>query len=152
MTTLLLHHAAFLEHKTPPGHPERPDRLRALHAALDTEDFQTLDRQEAPMADPEIATLAHPQDYVSAIRKAVPEDGLTRIDPDTVASPGSWEAALRAVGAGVKGVDAVMGDGAANVFAAVRPPGHHAETATAMGLRLFRFFGVRAGRLRGDSG
>ena len=144
MTTLLLHHAAFLEHKTPPGHPERPDRLRALHEALDTEAFQSLDRQEAPMADPEIAALAHPQDYVSAIRAAIPEEGLTRIDPDTVASPGSWEAVMRALGAAVKGVDSVMTPEFANVFAAVRPPGHHAETAVAMGFCLFNSIAVAA--------
>ncbi len=137
MTTLLLHHAAFLDHKTPPGHPERPDRLRALHTALDNETFQTLDRQDAPLGDAGMAELVHPDHYVAMIRNAVPEEGLTRIDADTVVSPGSWEAAMRALGAAAFAVDSVMTGKAANAFAATRPPGHHAETATAMGFCLF---------------
>ena len=137
MTTLLLHHPAFLEHRTPAGHPERPDRLRALHAALDHEDFAALKRVEAPLADIDAALLVHPRRYVDAIRRAIPAEGLTRIDPDTVASPGSWEAALRGLGAALAAVDAVAAGEAHNAFAAIRPPGHHAETARAMGFCLF---------------
>ena len=137
MTTLLLHHPAFLEHRTPAGHPERPDRLRALHAALDHEDFAALKRVEAPLADFDAALLVHPRRYVDAIRRAIPAEGLTRIDPDTVASPGSWEAALRGLGAALAAVDAVAAGEAHNAFAAIRPPGHHAETARAMGFCLF---------------
>ena len=144
LTTLLLHHAAFLEHKTPPGHPERPERLRALHEALDTEAFQALDRQDAPLAEPAVAELVHPEAYVAAIRAAVPDEGLTRIDADTVASPGSWEAVMRALGAAVYAVDSVMTAETANAFAAVRPPGHHAETATAMGFCLFNTIAAAA--------
>jgi acetoin utilization deacetylase AcuC-like enzyme len=144
LTTLLLHHAAFLDHATPPGHPERPDRLRALHGALDNETFQTLDRQDAPLGDAAVAGLVHPDAYVKAIRKAVPEDGLTRIDPDTVASPGSWEAVMRALGAATFAIDAVMAGRAANAFAAVRPPGHHAETNRAMGFCLFNTIAAAA--------
>ncbi len=144
LTTLLLHHAAFLEHLTPPGHPERPDRLRALHEALDNETFQALDRQDAPLAEASVAELVHPTAYVAEIRRAVPEEGMTRIDPDTVASPGSWEAALRALGAATAAVDAVMEGRAANAFAAVRPPGHHAETDRAMGFCLFNTIAAAA--------
>jgi acetoin utilization deacetylase AcuC-like enzyme len=137
LTTLLLHHAAFLDHLTPVGHPERPDRLRALHAALDNPDFASLKRIEAPLAGPEAALLCHPERYVEAIRKAVPSEGLTRIDADTTVSPGSWEAAMRAIGAALYAVDAVAKGEAKNAFCAVRPPGHHAETAKAMGFCLF---------------
>ena len=137
MTTLLLHHAAFLEHLTPVGHPERPDRLRALHAALDTPEFAPLMRVEAPLADSESALLCHPERYVEMIRSAVPAEGLARIDMDTTVSPGSWEAAMRAIGAALHAVDAVANGEAANAFCAVRPPGHHAETSRAMGFCLF---------------
>ncbi|HSG94057.1 MAG TPA: histone deacetylase family protein [Afifellaceae bacterium] len=144
MTTLLLHHAAFLEHLTPVGHPERPDRLRALHGALDHADFAALKREEAPLAKSEAATAVHTPAYVEAIRQAIPDEGLIRIDADTTASPGSWEAALRAVGAGIRAVDAVVAGEAANAFCAVRPPGHHAEVATAMGFCLFNSIAIAA--------
>ncbi len=137
MTTLLLHHAAFLEHVTPVGHPERTDRLKALHTALDNEAFASLQRVEAPLADPGAALLCHPERYVEAIRKAIPSEGLARIDMDTTVSPGSWEAAMRAIGAALYAVDAVASGEAANAFCAIRPPGHHAETARAMGFCLF---------------
>jgi acetoin utilization deacetylase AcuC-like enzyme len=137
LTTLLLHHAAFLEHVTPVGHPERTERLKALHTALDKGDFASLLRVEAPLADPGAALLCHSAAYVEAIRKAIPSEGLARIDRDTTVSPGSWEAALRAIGAALYAVDAVVSGEAANAFCAVRPPGHHAETARAMGFCLF---------------
>ncbi len=144
MTTLLLHHPAFLDHLTPIGHPERPDRLRALHQALDSAEFAGLKRVEAPLGRAETAALAHPERYVELIRKAVPDEGLTRIDADTVASPGSWEAALRAVGAAVAAIDAVVKREVNNAFAAIRPPGHHAEAARAMGFCLFNTVAIAA--------
>ena len=144
MTTLLLHHAAFLEHLTPVGHPERPDRLRALHTALDNKEFAALRRVEAKLADPDAALLCHAERFVERIRKAVPAEGLARIDADTTASPGSWEAVMRAVGAALHAVDCVAKGEAANAFCAVRPPGHHAETATAMGFCLFNIIAIAA--------
>jgi acetoin utilization deacetylase AcuC-like enzyme len=144
VTTLLLHHAAFLEHLTPVGHPERPDRLRALHAALDREEFAPLRRVEAPLAEPEAALSCHPERYVATIRRAIPGEGLARIDMDTTVSPGSWEAALRAIGAALHAVDAVARGAAVNAFCAVRPPGHHAETVRAMGFCLFNTAAIAA--------
>lgn len=152
MTTLLLHHAAFLEHVTPPGHPERPDRLRALHQALDNEAFQSLDRQDAPLADQTVAELVHPGAYVEEIHEAVPEEGLVRLDPDTVMSPGTWEALMRALGAATFAVDAVVKGEAANAFAAVRPPGHHAETARAMGFCMFNIIAAAARYVQNSHG
>ncbi|MEQ1650757.1 MAG: histone deacetylase family protein, partial [Hyphomicrobiaceae bacterium] len=131
MSTLLITHPSFLRHDTGPGHPERPDRMRAIDKALSHELFNTLDRAEAPLrADvEEQIALAHPQAYIDMIKDARPtdDDEPVRLDPDTVLSPGSWEAALRAVGSGLMAVDEVMTGKRKNVFCQVRPCGHHAE-------------------------
>ncbi|MHA1164987.1 MAG: histone deacetylase family protein [Alphaproteobacteria bacterium] len=137
MTTLYLTHDVCIEHDTGPGHPERPDRLRAIKKIIDTADFDDLKREDAPMADVADIERAHPGLYIEAIREATPEEGLVRVDGDTVLSPKSWEAALRAVGAGIHGVDCVMTGKADNAFCAIRPCGHHAERETAMGFCVF---------------
>jgi acetoin utilization deacetylase AcuC-like enzyme len=137
MSTLLITHPACLDHLTPRGHPERPDRLRAIEHALEAEKFQSLARAEAPRASLEVIGLCHPIEYVTQIRDATPEHGLVRIDADTSMSPGSFEAALRAVGGAIHAVDEVLTKKAANAFVATRPPGHHAEKARPMGFCFF---------------
>jgi len=144
MTTLLLAHSACLNHVTPPGHPERPDRLRAIENALEAEKFAGLIREQAPMADIETVALAHPREYVEAIREASPREGMISLDGDTSMSPGSLEAALRAVGGAVTAVDEVMAKKVDNVFVATRPPGHHAETVRPMGFCLFNNVAIAA--------
>lgn len=137
MTTLYLTHDVCIEHDTGPGHPERPDRLRAIKLVTDLPAFDALKREDAPMASIDEIERAHPGDYIDAIRNAVPEEGLTRVDGDTVLSPKSWDAALRAVGSGIRAVDEVMAGNVQNAFCAIRPCGHHAERAVAMGFCVF---------------
>src|ERR1700758_1528254 len=137
MSTLLITHPAFLEHLTPLGHPERPDRRRAIERALEAEKFQTLARSQAPLASLETVALCHPMEYIVAVREAAPREGLIQLDADTAMSPGTFEAALRAAGGAIHAVDEVLTKKAANAFVAARPPGHHAETARPMGFCLF---------------
>lgn len=143
MATLLLTHPAFTAHDTGPGHPERADRMRAIDKVLSHEIFNGLVREEAPRrADVEAQIrLAHPEAHLEQMRavgeRARERQHSTHIDADTVVSPHTWEAALRAVGAGLAAVDAVIEGKAANAFCQVRPPGHHAEADRAMGFCLF---------------
>ena len=143
MPTLLITHPSFVDHDTGPGHPERPDRMRAIDRVLAHDFFADLVREEAPSRDDveEQILLAHPKRYVDMIKDARPEvgEGRVHLDGDTVMSPGSWMAATRAVGAGLHAVDKVMdeGSGIRNAFCQVRPCGHHAETDRAMGFCLF---------------
>jgi len=146
MRTALFTDPACLDHITPEGHPERVARLQAVARALSNPAFGALDRRTAPPADPAELRRCHPQDYIDAIRAAIPAEGSVALDPDTHVGPGSWVAALGAVGQAVAAVDAVMAGEAANAFCAVRPPGHHAETARPMGFCLFGTVAIAAKR------
>jgi len=145
MTTLLISHPAFLDHDTGPHHPERPDRLRAVMAALETEAFADLERLTAPAATREQLLRVHPETYIDAILGIrPPADELMAIDGDTIMGAGSAEAALRAAGAVVAGVDAVLQGHVASAFAAVRPPGHHATPDIPGGFCLFNNVAIGA--------
>src|SRR5580765_3897151 len=148
MTTLLYTHPACLDHDPGRYHPESPDRLRAVLEALDTPEFARLQRREAPEAAIEDLVRVHPRAFVERLLAAVPENGHRGIDADTILSPASGRAALRAAGAVVAAVDAIVAGEADNAFCAVRPPGHHAEPLRAMGSCLFNNVAIGALRAR----
>lgn len=144
MTTLLFTHPACADHDPGPGHPENPVRLRAVEQALADPAFEALLRREAPRAEEDQIARVHPGSYVRDVLDAVPANGQYGLDADTILSPGSGEAGLRAAGAVVAAVDAVVAGEADNAFCAVRPPGHHAEPQHAMGFCLFNNVAVGA--------
>jgi acetoin utilization deacetylase AcuC-like enzyme len=145
MPTVLISHPVFLQHDTGYGHPERPDRLRAIEQVLEDESFQFLHREEAPLAGEDAIARMHAPEYIAALKKAAPDSGHIYADGgDTVMSPNSWEAALRATGAAVMAVDQVVTGAARNAFCAARPPGHHAEKREAMGFCFFNNAAIAA--------
>ena len=146
--TLYITHPAYLEHQVPAGHPERPDRLRAVEAALATPPFAGLQRMTAPRASEDTVALAHAAAYVERIAAQTPGEGLVQIEADTTLSPGSYEAALRAAGGAVHAVDEVLAGRARNAFCGIRPPGHHAEREKAMGFCLFNNAAIAARHAR----
>lgn len=147
MTTALFTHDDCFGHVTPPGHPERVERLRAVMAALDAPGFSVLDRRAAPLADRADLLRCHPEAYIAAVEAAIPQGAdWVSLDADTHVMAGSLRAALRAAGACTAAVDAVVAGEVDNAFCAVRPPGHHAETSTAMGFCLFGSVAIAAKR------
>ena len=144
LTTLLVSHPAFLDHQTPSGHPERSDRIRVINDKLKGHRFEALQRDEAPEADQVMLERCHPPAYIQAIKESCPASGIARLDADTWLSPGSWEAMLRGAGAATHAVDQVMSGRVRNAFAAIRPPGHHAERQTAMGFCFFNNAAIAA--------
>ena len=137
MTTLLLSHPASLDHLTPPGHPERPDRIRAVEQVLGQDRFKRLVRGQAPEGSLDSVLLCHNEHYVDELRHIAPKEGLVYLDGDTSMSPGTWEAVMRGVGGAIAATDAVIAGDADNAFVATRPPGHHAEISRPMGFCFF---------------
>lgn len=146
--TLLFTHPDCMAHEMGDWHPEAPARLKAVLKALDTDQFRELDRQEAPKGTARQIEHVHAPFYVEAIFENVPANGHVHLDPDTAINSASGEAALRAVGAVCKAVDAVVTGAARNAFCAVRPPGHHAESSAAMGFCLFNNIAIAAEHAR----
>ncbi|WP_068298728.1 histone deacetylase family protein [Pararhodobacter sp. CCB-MM2] len=146
MSTAFFTDPACLGHVTPDGHPERVDRLKSILKALEAPGFDALDRRPSDPAPEAELLRCHPQSYVDEIRAAIPAEGIHQLDADTWASPGSWDAALNGLGALNAALDCVLAGEANNAFAAIRPPGHHAETAKPMGFCLFGNAAIAAKR------
>ncbi len=144
MTTQFFTHPSALHHVTPSGHPERVERIEAIYAALRSSDFAALARQTAPIADEAEVLRCHTARYLAEVSRARPDTGWAQLDGDTFMAAGSWDAALRAIGGVEAAVDAVLAGDAANAFVAMRPPGHHAERAQAMGFCLFGTVAIAA--------
>ncbi len=144
VATALLGHSACLGHATGPGHPECVERIRRVENALAREEFLLLKRYEAPRADREALLRVHPPGYLAKIEAAVPARGIAGLDPDTLLSPGTFEAVLHAAGGAVFATDLVFRGEADNAFVAVRPPGHHAEPQRAMGFCIVNTAAVAA--------
>ncbi|MGH6854085.1 MAG: histone deacetylase family protein [Aestuariivirga sp.] len=144
MTTALFTHPASLAHVTPEGHPERVDRIRAIDRILATRPFNDLLRREAPLGRDADILRAHDAEHLQHIRASAPGEGFEYLDPDTVMSPGTLEAAFRAVGAATAAVDLVFQGKTHNAFCALRPPGHHAERAKPMGFCFFNHAAIAA--------
>ena len=145
MRTAFVTHADCLRHDMGAYHPERPARLTAIDDQLIAAGIaQYLERHEAPLATDEQLARVHPPDYVRAIREVAPQEGTVHLDPDTAMNPHTLNAALRAAGAAVLATDLVMQKKVSTAFCAVRPPGHHACRARAMGFCIFNNVAVAA--------
>lgn len=144
MTTLLVSQTNFADHRTPPGHPERADRIIAVEEALATEEFNRLVRREAPYGDITLAELVHDERYMARLRMARPAEGIGQLDPDTYISDQSLSAAATGLGGAMAGLDAVIMGEVNNAFCAIRPPGHHAEIDRPMGFCLINTVAIVA--------
>lgn len=152
MSTLFVTHHDCIEHDTGEFHPEHPDRLRAITRMLESEDFMLLHREDAPHADHTQLMRVHPLSHIEGFLDKVPHDGHHSLDGDTILSPATGDAALRAAGGVCAAVDAVAKGEVRNAFVAVRPPGHHAERSQAMGFCFFNNVAVGAYHARAVHG
>ncbi len=145
MPITIITHSDCLLHDPGAGHPENPQRLAGIMQALHTSDISAmLEYNEALLGTDAQILLAHDEFHLEKIRQTAPAEGEASLDADTHMSPGSLDAALRAVGAACMGVDSLMSGAAETIFCATRPPGHHATAHQAMGFCLFNHVAIAA--------
>ncbi len=145
MHTGFITHSACLAHEMGSWHPEAPSRLTAIHDHLIAVGLLPhLVHIDAPIATREALLRAHARDYVEHLETRIPKQGYVSVDPDTAMNPATWDAALRSAGAVTEAIDQVMDGRLENAFCAVRPPGHHARPAHAMGFCFFNNVAVGA--------
>lgn len=150
---LLYTHAKCLEHEMTPGHPERPDRLRAVLEHFQATGLMSeLEVREPAAADTASLARIHRVDYLQTLTQLAPDSGLVALDPDTAIGPSSLTAAALAAGAVADAVQAVLKGEARRAFCAVRPPGHHAEAGGAMGFCLYNNVALGAVTALADPG
>ena len=138
MTTGYITHPDFLKHEMGSHHPECPERIQAINDQLVRSRIDGyLTHIDPPLATEDQLELIHTSDHIAYVKDCAPQTGYFMLDGDTIMNPFSWNAALRAAGAAIAGVDAVMKGEVENVFCAVRPPGHHAEPHRSMGFCIF---------------
>lgn len=142
--TILISHPDCLLHRVNPGHPESPDRLKAVLALLEQDVFKGITRKTARHAGKDDLLLAHTQEHIDQTFSVIPADGFNFLDQDTILSPKSGDAALCAAGAVLDALDSVMAKETTNVFCAVRPPGHHAHRNKGGGFCLFNNIAIGA--------
>jgi acetoin utilization deacetylase AcuC-like enzyme len=143
--TGLVYHPAYLGHDTGAGHPESPNRLRAIMQHLEQSGTAARLTMIAPReAEDEWIMQIHRPAYLSMLKTNAPASGRLSLDSDTSMSPGSLTAAYLAAGGALAAVDAIMNKQVEHVFCAVRPPGHHAEAGRAMGFCLFNNVAIAA--------
>jgi acetoin utilization deacetylase AcuC-like enzyme len=146
----IISHADCLMHNAGPHHPECADRLYAINNQIISSGLEyVVLHYDAPLATREQLLLVHDEAYVERVFGLSPKQGFVYVDGDTVMSPHSLQAALRAAGAGMFGVDLIMKGEANPVFCAIRPPGHHAERDQAMGFCLFNNIALAAAHALG---
>ena len=145
MTTAYISHPDFLLHEMGRHHPECPERIQAIEDQI----IQSRIDGYLQRIDPLLATeanleLVHGADHIEFIKSHAPDSGYYMLDGDTIMNSASWQTALRAAGAAIAAVDAVMKGKVENAFCAVRPPGHHAEPNRAMGFCIFNNVAIAA--------
>jgi acetoin utilization deacetylase AcuC-like enzyme len=138
MSTAYISHPDFMKHEMGRHHPECPERIAAIEDQLIQSRLDAhLKRIDPPLASEADITRVHSEDHLAFVKSKAPSSGYSMIDGDTIMNPATWTVSLRAAGAAIAAVDAVMQGEVNNAFCAIRPPGHHAEPHRSMGFCVF---------------